>query len=119
MSRREEKSSTHPNAFTAEYFEEVRRRDHHPATPEAGFAGPWRVVPLFADGPPRWAVYGAGERRPRMTFNPSYSSPGRSESRWQKELLDRRLAEAEDHPDDWVSWEEAKQRLQRLVSPGQ
>jgi len=32
---------------------------------------------------------------------------------WQKELLDQRLRDAEAHPEDWVSWDEAKQRLER------
>lgn len=32
---------------------------------------------------------------------------------WQKALLDERLKDAEAHPEDWVSWEEAKQRLER------
>jgi putative addiction module component (TIGR02574 family) len=31
---------------------------------------------------------------------------------WQKALLDQRLAEAEAHPEDCVSWAEAKQRLE-------
>jgi hypothetical protein len=34
---------------------------------------------------------------------------------WQKELLDQRLKDAEAHPEDWVSWDEAKQRLERRV----
>lgn len=34
---------------------------------------------------------------------------------WQKELLNQRLQDAEDHPDDWVSWDEAKQRLERQL----
>ena len=34
---------------------------------------------------------------------------------WQKELLDQRLREAEAHPEDWVSWDEAKQRLERQL----
>lgn len=34
---------------------------------------------------------------------------------WQKELLDQRLQDAEAHPDDWVSWDEAKQRLERQL----
>lgn len=31
----------------------------------------------------------------------------------QKALLDQRLQDAEAHPEDWVSWDEAKQRLER------
>ncbi|MFL6260790.1 MAG: addiction module protein [Thermoanaerobaculia bacterium] len=34
---------------------------------------------------------------------------------WQKELLDQRLKDAEEHPEDWVSWDDARQRLERLV----
>ena len=34
---------------------------------------------------------------------------------WQKELLDQRLRDAEAHPEDWVSWDEAKQRLERQL----
>jgi hypothetical protein len=60
--------STRPNAFASEFFDELRRRDRHPATPEADFAGPWRVMRLWGDGPPLWACYGAGERGPRLTF---------------------------------------------------
>ena len=29
---------------------------------------------------------------------------------WQKVLLDQRLKDAEAHPEDWVSWDEARQR---------
>jgi putative addiction module component (TIGR02574 family) len=36
-------------------------------------------------------------------------------SEWQKDLLDRRLRDAEAHPEDWVSWEDAKLRLERLA----
>ena len=36
---------------------------------------------------------------------------------WQKELMAQRLKDAEAHPDDWVSWDEAKQRLERQL-PG-
>jgi len=87
MSRREEKDSsrtphpsgpsepggpsepiTHPNAFAPELFDELRRRDPHPATPAGDFAGPWRVQRLWGDGPPLWACYGAGERGPRLTY---------------------------------------------------
>lgn len=34
---------------------------------------------------------------------------------WQKELLSERLRDAEAHPENWVSWDEAKQRLERQV----
>jgi len=34
---------------------------------------------------------------------------------WQKALLDQRLKDAEAHPEDWVSWDEAKQRLERQL----
>jgi hypothetical protein len=30
---------------------------------------------------------------------------------WQKELLDQRRRDAEAHPENWVSWDEARQRL--------
>jgi putative addiction module component (TIGR02574 family) len=36
---------------------------------------------------------------------------------WQKELLAQRLKDAETNPDDWVSWDEAKQSLERHL-PG-
>jgi len=32
---------------------------------------------------------------------------------WQKELLDQRLRDAAEHPEDWVSWDEAKRRLEQ------
>lgn len=34
---------------------------------------------------------------------------------WQKVLLDERLKDAEAHPEDWVSWDEAKPRLERQL----
>jgi putative addiction module component (TIGR02574 family) len=34
---------------------------------------------------------------------------------WQKELLDQRRRDAEVHPDDWVSWDEARQRLEQQL----
>lgn len=34
---------------------------------------------------------------------------------WQKELLDQRLRDAEAHPENWVSWDEAKQRLEQQL----
>lgn len=61
-----------PNAFTRELLDELRQREHHPATPEADFAGPWRVVRLYGGGPPvppvRWSCFGAGERGPTLTY---------------------------------------------------
>lgn len=56
------------NAFRPELFEALCRRDAAPATPEADFSGPWRVTRLWGDGPPLWACWAAGERRPRLTF---------------------------------------------------
>jgi len=35
---------------------------------------------------------------------------------WQRELLEERLADAISEPEAWVSWEEAKRRLERLTS---
>jgi putative addiction module component (TIGR02574 family) len=32
---------------------------------------------------------------------------------WQKELLEQRLRDVETHPEDWVPWKEAKERLER------
>ena len=59
-----------PNAFARELFVELRRRDYHPATPEADFAGPWRVARLHGAPAPapdeapangvRWACLAAG-----------------------------------------------------------
>lgn len=34
---------------------------------------------------------------------------------WHKEILGQRLLDAETNPEDWVSWEEAKQRLERQL----
>ncbi len=34
---------------------------------------------------------------------------------WQKALLDQRLQDAEAHPENWVSWDEARQRLERQL----
>ena len=34
---------------------------------------------------------------------------------WQKELLNQRLSDAEERPEDWVSWDEAKQRLEKQL----
>lgn len=38
------------------------------AAPEARAEGPFRVVKLYGDGPPLWASYAAGERRPRLSL---------------------------------------------------
>ncbi|MGL6095479.1 MAG: addiction module protein [Fimbriiglobus sp.] len=35
---------------------------------------------------------------------------------WQREELQRRLADAEANPDDWVSWEEVKASALRRLS---
>lgn len=37
---------------------------------------------------------------------------------WQRELLERRLSDGEANPEAWVSWEDAKRRLERLTSTG-
>jgi len=34
---------------------------------------------------------------------------------WQKDLLEQRLRDAEAHPEDWVSWDEAKLRLEQQL----
>lgn len=34
---------------------------------------------------------------------------------WQREILDQRLKDAEANPEDWVSWDDAKKRLERQV----
>lgn len=34
---------------------------------------------------------------------------------WQRELLDARLADAAADPSGWVTWDEARQRLERLA----
>ncbi len=34
---------------------------------------------------------------------------------WQNEILGQRLQDAEAHPDDWVSWDDAKKRLEQQV----
>lgn len=74
MRRRDEKSTPstpdplHDNAFTPELFDELRQRDAEPAVPEGELPGPWRVTRLWGDGPPLYAVYGLGERGPRMSF---------------------------------------------------
>jgi putative addiction module component (TIGR02574 family) len=34
---------------------------------------------------------------------------------WQKEILEQRLRDAEANPEDWVPWDEAKLRLERLA----
>lgn len=38
---------------------------------------------------------------------------------WQRELLEERLADATSNPEAWVSWEDARRRLERLTSAGQ
>jgi len=67
MSRRSEQDSSH-NAFTPRFFDHLRARVSHPATPEADFAGHWRVTCLYGKGPPRWGCIAAGEQRPRIAF---------------------------------------------------
>ncbi len=67
MSRRSEQDSGQ-NAFTAHFFDHLRARESHPATPEADFAGPWRVTCLYGEGAPRWGCLAAGEHRPRIAF---------------------------------------------------
>jgi hypothetical protein len=59
---------SHPNAFTPELFAELARREPEPVAPEGELPGPWRVTRLWGDGPPLWAVYGLGERGPRLSF---------------------------------------------------
>jgi hypothetical protein len=59
----------HDNAFAPELFDELRERDFAPACPEGELPGPWRVTRLWGDGPPLWAVYGLGERAPRVSFD--------------------------------------------------
>ncbi len=34
---------------------------------------------------------------------------------WQRAIIDQRLRDAEAHPEDWVSWDDAKRRLERQV----
>jgi hypothetical protein len=58
----------HDNAFSSELFEALHERDPEPAVPEGELPGPWRVTRLWGDGPPVWAVYGLGERAPRVSF---------------------------------------------------
>jgi hypothetical protein len=67
-----------PNAFSRDLFAELRRRDHHPATPDADFAGPWQVARLHGAPAPapdeapangvRWACLAAGERAPTLSY---------------------------------------------------
>ena len=59
----------HDNAFTQELFAQLDQRESEPAVPEGELPGPWRVTRLWGDGPPLWAVYGLGERAPRVTFD--------------------------------------------------
>ncbi len=68
MSQRDPKCSN-PNAFSEDFLTDLARREPAPATPEADFAGPWRVTPLYGAGdPPRWACLAAGEREPRLVL---------------------------------------------------
>jgi hypothetical protein len=46
----------------------MARREPVPAAPEVRAEGPFRVVKLYGDGPPLWACYAAGERRPRLSL---------------------------------------------------
>ena len=57
-----------PNAFSAELFAALDEREPEPVVPGSDLPGPWRVTRLWGDGPPLWAVYGFGERGPRLTF---------------------------------------------------
>jgi hypothetical protein len=57
------------NAFTPALFAALDQRDFAPAVPEGELPGPWRVTRLWGDGPPLCAVYGLGERGPRVTFD--------------------------------------------------
>ncbi len=59
----------HENAFRDELFGALRAREPEPAAPEGELPGPWRVTRLWGDGPPTWAVYGLGERAPRLHFD--------------------------------------------------
>ena len=34
---------------------------------------------------------------------------------WQKKLLDQRLQDAGVHPEDWISWDKVRQRLERQL----
>jgi hypothetical protein len=61
------------NAFTPALFAALDQRDFAPAVPEGELPGPWRVTRLWGDGPPLWAVYGLGERGPRVTFGEELS----------------------------------------------
>ena len=65
-----------PNAFSRELFAVLRNRDHHPATPEADFAGPWQVKRLYGAARPgdesadgvRWGCFAAGDREPTLHY---------------------------------------------------
>jgi hypothetical protein len=57
------------NAFRDELFAALRAREPEPAVTEGELPGPWRVTRLWGDGPPLWAVYGLGERGPRLSFD--------------------------------------------------
>ena len=57
------------NAFSADFLDQLARREPAPATPEADLAGPWRVTALYGAGDhPRWGCIAAGEREPRLVL---------------------------------------------------
>jgi hypothetical protein len=62
-------SALHENAFRAELFAALHAREPEPVAPEGELPGPWRVTRFWGDGPPVWAVYGLGERGPRLHFD--------------------------------------------------
>jgi hypothetical protein len=65
------------NAFSSDFLARFARREPHPATPDADFAGPWRVVTLHGDGEPRFACIASGRRRPLLTFEePDFANLG-------------------------------------------
>jgi len=76
MSHRKDQSNPFPgphsdegrNAFASFFLDHMARREPVPAAPEARAEGPFRVVKLYGDGPPLWACYAAGERRPRLSL---------------------------------------------------
>jgi hypothetical protein len=65
----EKPSPDKPNAFASALFEELREREPEPAVPEAGNAGPWRVIELHGPREPLFACHAAGEAGPRLTFD--------------------------------------------------
>ena len=72
MSHRKDQSNPLPgeprNAFASFFLDHMARREPVPAAPEVRAEGPFRVVKLYGDGPPLWACYAAGERRPRLSL---------------------------------------------------